>query len=230
MHGLKRIFYSGTLSGVIELPEDDARRLKTVLRAQNGDRVELLSETSLAEGVISSVGKNTVLVRVDAVRDAVRPEYDFTVYQCLAKREYMDVIVEKYAELGVTKIVPIISARSLNSLKDSALARFKVIARDAVLQSENEFIPEITEAKDISKIKAEHESCLLFHERCGEKAFPCDISKNVGIIIGPEGGFTEKETIMLHEKGFKAYTPLSCILKAETAAVLFAGMVRVALS
>ncbi len=230
MHGLKRIFYSGALSGVIELPEDEARRLKTVLRAQSGDRVELLSETSLAEGVIASVGKKNVLVRVDSVRAAVRPEYDFTVYQCLTKREYMDRMVEKYAELGVTRIVPVISARSLNSLKDNAFVRFGAIVRDAALQSENEFLPEITEAKNISEIKAEHESCLLFHERAGEKSFPDRIARNVGIIIGPEGGFTEKETVMLTEKGFRAYTPLNCVLKAETAAVLFAGMVRIGLS
>ena len=61
---------------------------------------------------------------------------------------------------------------------------------------------------------------ILSHEQCKIT------SKNISIIIGPEGGFTEKEYNYLVEAGFKAYTPLNTILKAETAAVLFAGMVR----
>lgn len=230
MHGLKRIFYDGDLSGVIELSEEDSRRLKTVLRAKNGDLVQVLSRDSLAVGEISAVGKRSVLVRIESVRDIIRPKYNFTVYQCIAKREYMDWIIEKYGELGVTTIVPVISARSLPSLKDSALSRFNSIVRDAVLQSENEFIPRITDAVNISKIKAEHENNIVFHERVGEKCFPNIMGVNVGIVIGPEGGFTENETAMLVEKGFGLYTPINTVLKAETAAVLFAGMVRIKLT
>ena len=54
-------------------------------------------------------------------------------------------------------------------------------------------------------------------------------SRNISMIIGPEGGFTDKEYNYLLNAGFKAYTPIDTILKAETAAVLFAGMIRLAL-
>ncbi len=229
MYGLRRIFYNGDLKGVIELDEASSRKLKTVLRANSGDKIEVLSYNSLGLGEIATIGKRNILVKIDSVRDIVLPKYSFTVYQCLAKREYMDWIIEKYAELGVTKIVPLVSARSLPSLKENTLERFKNIVIDAALQSENEFIPEISNCINISKINCDSDTKILFHERLGEKSYPENISNNVSIIIGAEGGFTEKETELLINKGFSSYTPIDCVLKAETAAVLFAGMVRVKL-
>ena len=59
---------------------------------------------------------------------------------------------------------------------------------------------------------------------------PKIISRNVSMIIGPEGGFTDKEYNYLINAGFKPYTPIDTILKAETAAVLFAGMIRLSLN
>ena len=85
---------------------------------------------------------------------------------------------------------------------------------------------DIARSVKLERIKDESQEKILFHERLGEKKMPVIASKNISIIIGPEGGFTEKEYILLLEKGFKAYTPLDTVLKAETAAVLFAGMVR----
>lgn len=230
MHGLKRIFYDGLLNGVIELDENTSRKLKTVLRAKSGDKVEILSYNSIGQGEIATIGKRNILVKIDSVRDIIYPKYKLEVYQCLAKREYMDNIIEKYAELGVTKIVPVVSTRSLQSLKENTIERFKNIIIEASLQSENEFIPELSNCINISKIKSNTDLNILFHERDGEKSFPVINSNSVSIIIGAEGGFTEKESEILLEKGFKSYTPIDCILKAETAAVLFAGAVRINLN
>ncbi len=226
MHGIKRIFYDGELNGVIELDSDTSRKLKTVLRAETGDKVEILSPQSLGIGEICLVGKRDVQVRIDSVRDIVKPSYNLTVYQCITKREYMDWMVEKYTELGVTEIVPVISNRSLKDIKDNTLSRYKSIAVDASLQSERETVPVISNPVNIMKIAPKHDTKLLFHERIGEKCMPNNIANNVAMIIGAEGGFTENETEYLQSVGFNAYTPIDSILKAETAAVLFAGLVR----
>ncbi len=82
----------------------------------------------------------------------------------------------------------------------------------------------------LERIKPAADENILFHERLGEKSIPKITSKNISIIIGPEGGFTDKEYLYLINAGFKAHTPINTILKAETAAVLFAGLVRLSIN
>ncbi len=229
MYRLKRVFHNGELKGLIELDENSSRKLKTVLRIKNGDKIEIQSYSDIAIGEIATIGKRNIIAKINNVRNIIKPDYNLTVYQCITKREYMDNIIEKYAELGVTKIIPVISTRSLQLLKENTLERFKLISIDAALQSENEFITEITESVKLERINCNSDNKFLFHERVGDRSIPKIDNKNVSIIIGPEGGFTDKETEILVEKGFKCYTPLDCILKAETAAILFAGMVRLSL-
>ncbi len=228
MRRLRRVYFDGEISPVIELDENQSRKLKTVLRAEQGDIVEVLTREYLAEGEIYIAGKRGVQVRILNSRPVIKPDYKFTVYQCVAKREYMDFIIEKYSELGVTDIIPVISNRSLDSLKSSAYERYVQIAKESAMQCEREVVAEIHPAQKLERIKPADEN-ILFHERLGEKSMPAITSKNISMIIGPEGGFTDKEYNYLINVGFKAYTPIDTILKAETAAVLFAGMIRLSI-
>lgn len=228
MRRLRRVYFDGEISPVIELDENQSRKLKTVLRAEQGDIVEVLTREYLAEGEIYIAGKRGVQVRILNSRPVIKPDYKFTVYQCVAKREYMDFIIEKYSELGVTDIIPVISNRSLDSLKSSAYERYVQIAKEAAMQCEREIVAEIHPAQKLERIKPADEN-ILFHERLGEKSMPAITSKNISMIIGPEGGFTDKEYNYLINAGFKAYTPIDTILKAETAAVLFAGIIRLSI-
>lgn len=229
MRRLRRVYFDGEISPIIELDENQSRKLKTVLRAEQGDIVEVLTNEYLAEGEIYIAGKRGVQVRILKSRPVIKPDYKFTVYQCVAKREYMDFIIEKYSELGVTDIIPVISNRSLDSLKSSAYERYVQIAKEAAMQCEREVVAEIHPAQKLERIKPSADENILFHERQGEKYMPEITSKNISMIIGPEGGFTDKEYNYLINAGFKAYTPIDTILKAETAAVLFAGMIRLSI-
>ena len=230
MRRLRRVYFDGEISPVIELDENQSRKLKTVLRAEQGDIVEVLTKEYLAEGEIYIAGKRGVQIRILSSRPVIKPDYKFTVYQCIAKREYMDFIIEKYSELGVTDIIPVISNRSLDSLKISAYERYVQIAKEAALQCEREVVANILPVQKIERLKPCGDENILFHERQGVKSMPVIASKNISIIIGPEGGFTDKEYNYLLNAGFKAYTPIDTILKAETAAVLFAGMIRLAIN
>ncbi len=229
MRRLRRIYFDGELSTIIELDENQSRKLKTVLRAEQGDIVEVLNDKYLAEGQIYIAGKRGIQVKILEKRPVFIPDYKFIVYQCIAKREYMDFIIEKYSELGVTDIIPIISNRSLDLLKPATLERYKQIAKETAMQCEREIIVNIHQAQKLERIKPISDENILFHERLGIKEMPKILSKNISMIIGPEGGFTDKEYNHLINIGFQAYTPINTILKAETAAVLFAGMIRLSL-
>ena len=229
MRRLRRVYFDGEISPVIELDENQSRKLITVLRAEQGYIVEVLTKEYLAEGEIYIAGKRGVQVYILNCRPIIKPDYKFTVYQCVAKREYMDFIIEKYSELGVTDIIPVISNRSLDSLKSSAYERYVQIAKEAAMQCEREVVAEIHHAQKLERIKPATDENILFHERQGVKSMPAINSKNISMIIGPEGGFTDKEYNYLINVGFKAYTPIDTILKAETAAVLFAGIIRLSI-
>ncbi len=207
----------------IALDEDVSRKIISVLRLKITDEICLQNSIHMATAKIVTITKNQVIVTVASMRELIKPDYTFEVYQAIAKREYMDFIVEKYSELGVTKIIPIITSRSINELKDKTLARYKTIAKQAVLQSEGEFLPEITKPIRLDKIELETTDNFLFHERVGIKNMPAPSCRNISIMIGAEGGFADSEVELLTAKGFVAYNPIKKILKAETASVVFAS-------
>lgn len=229
MRHLRRVYFNGTLSDVIELGEQESRKLRTVLRCEQGDTVEILTPDYLAEGEIALSGKRAVHVRINSKREIIKPDYVLKVYQCITKREYMDFMVEKYSELGVTEIIPVISSRSFDGIKQSSIERYVSISIESALQCEREVPAVIHKPVKIEQIRPSTEDNILFHERLGEKSMPEIKSRSISMIIGPEGGFTEYEYNSLIKSGFKPYTPISTVLKAETAAVLFAGMVRLSI-
>jgi len=222
---MKRIFYDGSLDNTFELTGDYFHYLKNVVRAKHDEEFGVLTNTEFAVVQIDKFEKRSAVLKVLDKRPAKRHDYSLKVYQCLLKREYMDFAVEKYAELGATEIVPVISDRSLSDLKDKTRQRFADIAMKAVLQSENEQLPVISEAVDISEVTANADSNILFYERGGEGGITP--AKDMSIIIGPEGGFTDDEYQLLTDKGFTAVRPVEQILKAETASVVFTGYVRI---
>jgi 16S rRNA (uracil1498-N3)-methyltransferase len=223
---MKRIYYPHEIDDSITITGDYLHYLKNVIRAKAGDSLGVLGVSEYAECKIADISKKSAELEIIDRRTTYKHDYSLKVYQCLLKREYMDFAVEKYSELGATEIVPVISDRSLNDLKDKTLQRFKDISTKAVLQSENEQMPAISDAIDIADVSADADSNIIFYERC-EDGSQLKPAKDMSIIIGPEGGFTDEEYELLVSKGFTPVRPISQILKAETASVVFTGYVRI---
>ncbi len=207
----------------IALNQEISHKITSVLRLNVADQILLQNHICMATVKIISIAKHQVVVNVESIRGLKKPNYKFEVYQAIAKREYMDFIIEKYSELGVTKIIPTITSRSINELKDKTLERYKTIAKQAVLQSEGEFVPEIAKPIRLNMIELNTIDNFLFHERVGIKNMPTNSSRDISIMIGAEGGLSDSEVELLTDKGFVAYNPIKKILKAETAAVVFAS-------
>ncbi|ADD67959.1 protein of unknown function DUF558 [Denitrovibrio acetiphilus DSM 12809] len=223
---MKRIYLAQKLTDIFELEGDYFHYLKNVVRAKAGDLIGVLADDEYAECTITDMGKRNAVMSVESCRPAKRYTHKLKVYQCLLKREYMDFAVEKYTELGATEIVPVISERSLNDLKDKTMQRYHDISVKAALQSENEQLPVIHDAVGIADIQPDMQSNLIFYERCEERG--CfNTTNEMSIVIGPEGGFTEEEYHMLKDKGFTPVRPIDNILKAETASVVFTGYIRI---
>lgn len=224
MYRLKRFFIKEALEDNILVKNDVFSHLK-VLRASLDDSIVFVNEAEIGVYLIKKISKNHLTAELVEKKAISVPRYTLKAYISVLKREYMDFVMEKMGEIGVTEVIPIFTKRSIRTLTEGTLSRYKKLLINGAMQSEIDFIPKLSLPADISDILADCGKNILFYER-GAGELQKINSKSVSFFIGPEGGLKDEEKDMLLYKGFKIATPFSNILKAETAAVIFGGMLR----
>ena len=153
---------------------------------------------------------------------------DVTLFFALAKGDKIEFVIQKATELGVKRIVLLKTERSVVKFDDKSiehkLERFNKIAKEASEQSHRVVIPEIVGPVDIRKIPSEYLSdinLLAYEKEAGStvNSFErLEKGKSVSIMIGPEGGFSKEEVLLLQDK-FALISLGKRILRTETAAV-----------
>lgn len=159
------------------------------------------------------------------------------LFQGLPKSDKMELIIQKCVELGVHSIIPVEMSRCVVSLDDkkkkSKVSRWQSIAESAAKQSKCSIVPEIGEVMNYKQAlqKAKELDLLLvpYENARGMIATKEALNKirsgmSVGIFIGPEGGFDEKEIIAAEESGGLRISLGKRILRTETAAITAVGM------
>ena len=131
------------------LPKEAANHLK-VLRPKDGEEVELFDGSGKSRRFsVEGVGKNFRLAALSPVCTAPRASRSLTLFACVTKGSRWDWTIEKATELGVTRIVPVVSARTIVRIgadeREAKRARWIRIAEDAARQSDAKWIPEIHE-------------------------------------------------------------------------------------
>jgi len=129
------------------------------------------------------------------------PPFHITLYQGIAKGEKMDWIIEKCIEVGVCKIVPVITARTVVKIKDATkkAERYTRIAESAAGQSMRGAIPVISPPVSLAEALAGHTATHSLVAYEGERtttikaALQNKIPASISIWVGPEGGFEESE-------------------------------------
>jgi 16S rRNA (uracil1498-N3)-methyltransferase len=225
--GIKRIYYPLDLLDTLTLSEEYYNYIKNVLRLRPYDKICLINNKYSGTYRISQIVKSKVLLLREELRHLKGANYSLILYQSILKREYMDNVVEKSAELGVTKFIPVYTERSIPSIKNNTIDRFKDLIIKGAIQAELEFIPEIEKPVDIYEIKTETTQNFLFYERHKKKSIPEINTKSISIFIGPEGGLADKEVKFLEKNNFQVISPIDTILKAETAAIVFIGFTKI---
>ena len=208
------------------LTGQDAHHLKNVLRAKVGDPVELLDGNGTIYSCrIAKIGKETITCKVESTRaETSEPKVKVTLAQSLPKGSKMELIIQKSVELGVNRIIPLLSERSVS--KEAKLPRWEKIAREAAEQSKRGLVPEITQLKkidDIFRSAKDFDLALIPWELETDKSLKSVLttnkSKNLLLLIGPEGGFSQDEVKRARESGFIPVSLGKRILRAETAAI-----------
>jgi len=227
MQGLKRFYYNVPFSGELALEGEVFNHLKNVLRCSAGEEILLYNDNNIARYRINSVDKRKINALLLEENPQIIPDYILHIYLTVMKNKYMDNIIQKLGEIGVTKLTPVYTENSTARVNEKTYLRYKDLLIKGALQAELNFLPTLENTIEIDQIKPECDTNLLFAARRAETKIPSIKSKSVSLFFGPEGGFEESEMKFLSGNGFSAISPISSVLKAETAAVVFTGMVKI---
>ncbi|AOR22982.1 RsmE family RNA methyltransferase [Clostridium taeniosporum] len=224
---------------------DDVKHIYKVLRLNEGEKVVLNNcEGKEYLGEIASVGKQEVIVNIlEELSTNNESKINITLFQGLPKGQKMDLIVQKGTELGVKEFVPIITDRVDVKLKGEfkKLERLNRIALEAAKQSKRSIIPKVKEVIGFNEVlnKLENLDLILVPyenaENFGFKTLIKELReneidlgsiKNIGVVIGPEGGFEEGEIESLKSIGAYIITLGNRILRTETAGFVATSLIQ----
>lgn len=220
--------------GPFEITGAEAKHIARVLRMGPGECFILFDRKGTRfEAVIQEVSRRHVLVRLQKPLPAPAPSpLHLTLCQALLKSQHMDFIIEKSSELGVDRILPYVSERTVVRVEGdragSKLRRWKEIARSAAKQSDRALPAELGPICSFSELLAvlsqEPALKILLWEQEGIrslKSFLRSLSPEpkVAALVGPEGGFSRHEVKEAGEAGFVSVSLGDRILRAETAAI-----------
>ncbi|KPU44122.1 ribosomal RNA small subunit methyltransferase E [Oxobacter pfennigii] len=215
----------------ITLYGEDVDHIRKVLRCRAGDAVVISDGRDYEYNcTISSIDKKEVICEINEKRPNVtEAEIKIHLYQGIPKAAKMDLIIQKCTELGVHSITPVNMDRAVvkfdNKENDNKLTRWRRIAEEAAKQSCRGRIPHIFEPMDFDDVLndiKDYDMAIMPYERedkLGLKHILNDekACKDIAVIIGPEGGFSDKEVIKANEAGIVTVTLGPRILRTETA-------------
>ncbi len=213
----------------IELEADAARHIALVLRLQPGMQVIMFNGDGRDyRSEILRCGKPRLALRILAAGAAeAEPAIRFTLYQGVAKRERMDWLVQKAVELGVHRIIPLFCSRTVVRLQGNQLVRrhehWERVVISACEQSGRRRIPTLEQPRALSGQLARmpEDSLNLVLSPGGETGLgglPPPTTE-VGLLVGPEGGFDSEELTQIIAAGFRPIRLGPRILRTETASL-----------
>lgn len=212
----------------ITLQGEDGRHIERSLRMAVGEELAVcdINETEhfcKIESIHNGIVTAEILYSQPCKNE---PSIKVTLYQALTKGDKMDTIIQKAVELGVYRIVPMITKRCVSRPDEKSLLkkcqRWQKIAEQAAMQSHRGIIPAVEKPlsfKNALESSKENQKNILFYEKGGEKISSSGINSlsTLGIFIGSEGGFDPEEASAFLESGGIAATLGKRILRAETA-------------
>ena len=220
------------------ITDADFNHIKNVLRMKQGDSFLVSSASKSDLCVLDSFTEDAVIAKI------TEEDYQDTsltvklyLFQGLPKSDKMELVIQKAVELGAEGVIPVEMNRCVVKIDDkkkkSKVARWQAISESAAKQSKRTIIPEISEVlsfkQAMEKAKEMDVFIVPYENKDGMKATKSALSEikkgmSVGILIGPEGGFDEKEIEIAESVGGLTVSLGKRILRTETAAITALSM------
>lgn len=217
------------------LQDSDIHHILHVLRAKTGDKVVFCNDDTQYLVSLLVSGKEVNYSLIEQLNDKRELNVNLTLIVGLPRLEKFEWIIQKATELGVTRIVPFISQRSIIKLdekrENGKIERWKSIAKEAAEQSRRCKIPQIEgviSKKDLKNYLSK--TNILAYEESKEYTLLDKIKgekESITLLVGPEGGFDKSEVDYFLSLGFSSVSLGNRILRCETAAIFLTSLVSV---
>ena len=229
-----RVFVDAPLTtgALLTLPDDQAQHVARVLRAKAGDPLIVFNgRGGEFAASVESLQRKSVTVRIGAFAAIERESpLDTTLLQGIARGDKMDQILQKATELGVTRVIPVLTARSNVRLDADAAHRkqqhWQGVVIAACEQCGRNRIPEVATPLDLEQALAAGTSSLRLLLAPVDQATTLqqllaapEAAQSVSMLIGPEGGLAPEEMALAERAGFVACRAGARVLRTETAAL-----------
>lgn len=216
--------------------KENYQHIARALRARAGEKLLLIDENQIQyETVISEITNSKICTIIENSYKSKR-FLDFELYlaQSPLRSDAQSLLIEKATELGVTGVYPVMTDNcALNkSVVEKKIPKWQKVMYEASKQCERAVVPTCYEVSTIETLLEQNkfDKVITFCERIADKTIRDSfvskpISKNdkVLVIIGPEGGFSQREFDFFKDKNLEMLTLGDLILKAETATVVALG-------
>ena len=206
------------------------------LRARAGEKLLLIDENKLQyECVIVEITNSKIIVSIEKSYPSKRfLDFELFLAQSPLRSDAQSLLIEKATELGVSAVFPILTDNcALNkSVIDRKISKWQKIMYEASKQCERAVVPACFELSTIEDILNNYsfDKVIVFCERIAQKTIrdsfkevPLNNGDKILVIIGPEGGFSQREFDFFKMKNLEMLTLGDLILKAETATVVALG-------
>lgn len=224
---MHRFFTEDIRDSLAFITGEDVHHLKRVLRLRPGDAVSICDgHNTDYDGVIRSLGENEASVELTNPRPSpYEPGLSVTLYQGLPKAGKLDFVVQKCVELGVARIVPLLTKRCVSEpVRDFEKKRTRLqrIADEAAKQSRRGLLPEVTGIESLESLDGSAYDLVLvaYEEERGRSIKDVLRGREIhsaAIVVGPEGGLAQEEVALLKSRGAIPVSLGKSILRTETA-------------
>lgn len=217
-----KAFYVNPLNvngSTFQLDKAESNHATRVLRLKKGDEICLLNGAGIGyHAKINSIEKNVSGTIKESIPDLGENKYSVNLASALIKRDRFELMLEKATELGVNKIQPLTLDRCVK--KTMNFERSQKIVISSAKQCCRSRFPMLHEPIDMKKLLKNSDGQFISGLMDADKSLSeLELDKNVTVIIGPEGDFTENEIGQMKNAGVLFFNLGGRRLRAETAAL-----------
>lgn len=215
------------LGEIVTLPKTTSHYITKVLRLSNKDKLILFNGKNKIYSATIQEAKKEVVVHVDSLEEQNNESsLSIHLYQGISKGSRMDTVMQKAVELGVTEITPVFTERCEVKLDakrlESKLEHWQKIIESACEQSIRNTVPVLNTATKLDENTFDNNALTVVLNPYGTsnlKKINIDSNKQINLLIGPEGGFTEQEIQNAINNGAIDTKLGPRVLRTETAAL-----------
>jgi 16S rRNA (uracil1498-N3)-methyltransferase len=226
---MQRYFINHIQDNMIEMDKEQIKHISKVMRNHNGDEVVCIDKNKQAYLCEIKDVNNGILEIKEQIHEEHELDVDVTLIYALPKSDKFELVLQKTTELGVSRIVPFLSQRSIIKTDQKTFSkkyeRYNRILKEASQQSYRLTIPTLEPLITIKQLKdylsdvnlvAYEEASKIGEKSNFYKALNQDY-QTITIIVGPEGGFDEEEIEYMKSIGIQECSLGKRILRSETA-------------